>query len=82
MRQALSQLLDTGQSDPGTIDARQEHEEAQLEAPMRLGEQRIDAVLDTLRALGARRVLDLGCGEGRLIGELLKEPSFQLGYRP
>ena len=32
--------------------------------------------LDALRTLGASRVLDLGCGEGRLIGELLKEPSF------
>ena len=78
VRQALAQLLDTGQSDPGAIEARHEHEEAQLEAPMRLGEQRIEAVLDALRTLGASRVLDLGCGEGRLIGELLKEPSFSL----
>ena len=77
-RQALAQLLDTGQSDPGAIEARHEHEEAQLEAPMRLGEQRIQAVLDTLRTLGANRVLDLGCGEGRLIGELLEEPSVRL----
>ena len=77
-RQALAQLLDTGQSDPGAIEARHEHEEAQLEAPMRLGEQRIQAVLDTLRTLGASRVLDLGCGEGRLIGELLEEPSVSL----
>ena len=76
VRQALAQLLDTGQSDPGAIEARHEHEEAQLEAPMRLGEQRIEAVLSALRTLGANRVLDLGCGEGRLIGELLKEPSF------
>ena len=75
VRQALARLLDTGQSDPGTIEARQEHEEAQLEAPMRLGEQRIEAVLEALRTLDASRVLDLGCGEGRLIGELLKEPS-------
>ena len=76
VREALAQLLDTGQSDPGAIEARQEHEEAQLEAPMRLGEQRTEAVLDALRTLGASRVLDLGCGEGRLMGELLKEPSF------
>jgi 3' terminal RNA ribose 2'-O-methyltransferase Hen1 len=45
---------------------------------MRLGEQRIEAVVAALRTLGASRVLDLGCGEGRLIGELLKEPSFSL----
>ena len=76
VRQALAQLLDTGQSDPGAVEARHEHEEAQLEAPMRLGEQRMEAVLDALRTMGANRVLDLGCGEGRLIGELLKELSF------
>ena len=78
VREALAQLLDNGQSDPGAIDARHEHEEEQLEAPIRLGEQRIEAVLDALRSLGASRVLDLGCGEGRLIRELLKEPSFSL----
>ena len=76
VRQALAQLLDTGQSDPAATEARHEHEEAQLEAPMRLGERRMEAVLDSLRTMGANRVLDLGCGEGRLIGELLKEPSF------
>ena len=76
VRHALGQLLDTGQSDPGAIEARHQNEEAQLEAPMRLGEQRTQAVLGVLRTLGAHRVLDLGCGEGRLIGELLKESSF------
>ena len=33
--------------------------------------------MDTLRTLGATRVLDLGCGEGRLIGELLGEPAIR-----
>ena len=75
MRQALSRLLDAGQSDPGVAEARHEREEEQLEAPLRLGEQRMRAVLDTLRQVGGTRVLDLGCGEGRLISELLKEPG-------
>ena len=75
VNQALAQLLDTGPSDPGNTAARQEQEEERLEAPLRLGEQRMQAVLATLRTLGATRVLDLGCGEGRLIGELLGEPA-------
>ena len=75
VRQALAQLLDAGQSDPDETAQRHEQGEARLEAPMRLGEQRIQAVLDALRELGAAQVLDLGCGEGRLIGELLKEPA-------
>ena len=77
VRQALAQLLDAGQSDPDDAAVRHEQGEARLEAPLRLGEQRIRAVLDTLRELGATRVLDLGCGEGRLIGELLKEPAIR-----
>ena len=77
VRQALAQLLDAGQADPLAAGARREQEEEQLEAPLRLGEQRIRAVISTLRSLGATKVLDLGCGEGKLISELLGEPSIR-----
>ena len=73
VRQALGQLLDAGPTDPDAVAERQQQGEERLEAPLRLGEQRVQAVLAALRDLGATRVLDLGCGEGRLIGELLKE---------
>ena len=29
-----------------------------------------------LRSLGARRIVDMGCGEGRLLRELVTEPTF------
>ena len=77
VRQALDQLLDAGQAGPAISATPPGQEEEQLEAPIRLGEQRTQAVLSTLLALGATSVLDLGCGEGRLIGELLREPSFR-----
>ena len=73
--QALTQLLDAGQAEQGNTAAGQEQEG--LEAPLRLGEQRIQAVLAMLRTLGATKVLDLGCGEGRLIGKLLGEPGIR-----
>ena len=73
--QALVQLLDAGPTDPGATAIRHEQAEKQLETPLRLSEQRMQAVLDALRSLGAAKVLDLGCGEGRLIGSLLSEPS-------
>jgi 3' terminal RNA ribose 2'-O-methyltransferase Hen1 len=41
-----------------------------------LHEQRLDAVLTALRATGATSVLDLGCGEGRLLRLLLGERQF------
>jgi 3' terminal RNA ribose 2'-O-methyltransferase Hen1 len=41
-----------------------------------LAELRRGSVLAVLRASGARRVLDLGCGAGALLRDLLAEPSF------
>ncbi|MEU4396185.1 3' terminal RNA ribose 2'-O-methyltransferase Hen1 [Kribbella sp. NPDC023855] len=45
-------------------------------APLSLGVQRREAVLEVLREVGGRRVGDLGCGEGVLVGELLKDGRY------
>jgi 3' terminal RNA ribose 2'-O-methyltransferase Hen1 len=37
----------------------------------------VGAVLAALRASGARRVLDLGCGEGKLLRELMRDRQFE-----
>lgn len=72
-REALSRLI--GDEDPAADEAAETHarEEDAIEKPIRLGEQRIAAVLAAIRESRAKRVLDLGCGEGRLLRELLKE---------
>ena len=41
-----------------------------------LADQRCAAILAELRAAGAARVVDLGCGEGALLRALLAEPAF------
>ncbi|NYI03166.1 3' terminal RNA ribose 2'-O-methyltransferase Hen1 [Allostreptomyces psammosilenae] len=41
-----------------------------------LAELRRDAILRALRSTGASRVLDLGCGSGRLLADLLADPRF------
>ncbi len=43
----------------------------------RLRDLRIAAVLRELKAAGARRVLDLGCGDGKLLAALLGDPQFE-----
>ena len=62
---------------PTLATERGQHDEERLENPLRLGEQRIQAVLAALREVGATTVLDLGCGEGNLLRELLREPAFR-----
>jgi 3' terminal RNA ribose 2'-O-methyltransferase Hen1 len=74
-RLALSRLVDEEDA-PDEEEPRAERAEESLERPMSLNEQRLGAVLAALRASGARRVLDLGCGEGKLMRELLKDRQF------
>ena len=42
-----------------------------------LNDIRIAAVVRVLKECGAKRLLDIGCGEGRLLKELLAVPQFQ-----
>jgi 3' terminal RNA ribose 2'-O-methyltransferase Hen1 len=50
--------------------------EEKLEKPLRLHEQRLDRVTEVLKVSGARRVVDLGCGSGKLLKRLLAEKQF------
>lgn len=44
-----------------------------LEAPLSLNEQRIARVVEAVLEAGAKSVVDLGCGEGKLLRELLRQ---------
>lgn len=52
-------------------------EEERIEKPLSLHQLRLDAVTDELKKSGAKTVLDLGCGEGRLLRALLDERQFE-----
>lgn len=43
----------------------------------RLNDERLERVLAELRASGAKSVLDLGCGSGKLLGLLMKNRQFE-----
>ncbi len=51
--------------------------ETVLEEKFNLNQARLGCVLAALKACGAKRVLDLGCGEGHLLRELMKERQFE-----
>lgn len=70
-------LVATAVSRLTEIDALPDQAEPRSEpTPRPLAAQRATAVLDVLRAEGAARVVDLGCGEGALLAELLRHGEF------
>jgi 3' terminal RNA ribose 2'-O-methyltransferase Hen1 len=75
--EALAKLLEDEDPEPDRAREASEAEEDAVEEPLRLNEQRIGSVLAVLKASGAKRVLDLGCGSGKLLSSLIKEPSFE-----
>ncbi|GIK63542.1 MAG: 3' terminal RNA ribose 2'-O-methyltransferase Hen1 [Chloroflexota bacterium] len=74
-REALARLVE---DTPRVDEESDEHdaEEAKIEERVSLHQQRLGAVLSVLKNSGAQRILDLGCGEGRLLSMLLQEPQF------
>ena len=81
--EAASQIEAASQAEAATqIDAATRAEaatqiEAKVKEHVRLRDLRLTAVIGALKASGARRVLDLGCGDGRLLSGLLKDGQFE-----
>jgi 3' terminal RNA ribose 2'-O-methyltransferase Hen1 len=71
-RRALEQLAPETRAEAGEEQARPTREDT-IEVPIRLNDQRLDAVVEALRAAGAHKVADLGCGEGKLLQRLVRE---------
>ncbi len=75
MREAMARLMEED-NDPDELAEAHAAEEVVLEERISLNQQRMGSVLAALRQSGAKRVLDLGCGEGRLLALLLADNSF------
>jgi 3' terminal RNA ribose 2'-O-methyltransferase Hen1 len=71
-REALERLVPETRAEAVEPQDRSAREDA-LEAPLRLADERLAAVVEALRAAGASAIADLGCGEGRLLQRLVRE---------
>lgn len=72
-RQALTQLGEfSEEEDSDTYISNEE----QVEQKIGLNEQRLTKVAEALKESGAQRVVDLGCGEGKLLRKLISEKQF------
>lgn len=72
-RDALAQIA---VEEVATETPEQATQEEIIEQPMSLNQQRMETVVATLKANGVQKIVDLGCGEGKLLKLLLKEPIF------
>jgi 3' terminal RNA ribose 2'-O-methyltransferase Hen1 len=76
-RQALMRLSQEEAPLQAERDEKGNSQEEELEKRFKLNDERLVAVLQALRESGAERVLDLGCGEGKLLQLLVKERQFK-----
>lgn len=76
---ALARLAESDDADAGEIDNALEgaRDLTSADKPVSLSELRRGAVLAAVRASGARRVGDLGCGEGSLVRDLLADRDIE-----
>lgn len=70
---ALARLAEAAAPEDEEDESAVPEPEEALEKPIRLHDLRLDTVLGVLREHGAASVLDLGCGEGKLIARLIRE---------
>ncbi|MFF7749803.1 3' terminal RNA ribose 2'-O-methyltransferase Hen1 [Streptomyces sp. NPDC007971] len=75
-RLELVRLAEADDSEVEAIDNAVEEETETEERPAPLAVQRREAIVAALSASGAARVLDLGCGQGQLVQELLRDVRF------
>jgi 3' terminal RNA ribose 2'-O-methyltransferase Hen1 len=73
---ALAQLREEDAAGLESAEEQAEEREDTLEHAIGLNQQRLEAVYAKLKESGAGRVLDLGCGEGKLIRLLLPDRQF------
>jgi 3' terminal RNA ribose 2'-O-methyltransferase Hen1 len=80
MDQAFARLLDDENAAVEATESQSEQSalaEKDLERPLTLHTQRLNLVATRLKELGVKTVVDLGCGEGKLLRRLLADRSFE-----
>jgi 3' terminal RNA ribose 2'-O-methyltransferase Hen1 len=80
MDQAFARLLDDENAAVEAVESKTEQSaaaEKDLERPLTLHTQRLALVATRLKELGAKSVVDMGCGEGKLLRRLLADRTFE-----
>jgi len=83
INRALNQLQDLSDEnekdlvfDEAIIEAKDKEQTGKFEERSNLNQQRLDVIVEVLQNLQVAKVIDLGCGEGKLLNLLMKERCF------
>lgn len=75
--EALARLVEEEDPEVDTEQEKKLEQEEAIEKPILLNTLRMQTVADAVKQSGARRVIDLGCGEGKLLRELFKDKQYE-----
>jgi 3' terminal RNA ribose 2'-O-methyltransferase Hen1 len=76
VRDAIARLTVDEDPEEELASEQKDQQEGSLEGTISLNDKRLESVFSVLKTCGAARVLDLGCGEGRLLRRLLADRQF------
>lgn len=76
-KDALARLVEEETPNVDVVEVVHNSEEEAVERSLNLNEQRLNSVVAALRSVNAKRVLDLGCGEGKLLRVLLDDRALE-----
>jgi len=73
---AFERLSTANATDGEVLMTEPEAQEDRPDKKLNLNAQRLGSVVAALKSCGAKRVIDMGCGEGKLLSLLIKEGQF------
>ena len=73
---AFAQLAAANEADGEILAEEPDEKEAKPDKKQNLNTRRLGSVVAALKNCGAKRVIDIGCGEGNLLALLVKEKQF------
>lgn len=76
-KEAIARLAEDASPDIVEDIASDESLEKNIESQINLNEERLGTVLSVLKSSNCQSVIDLGCGEGKLLKMLLKDKQFK-----
>ena len=76
-QEALAQLVCDDDPDPDATEQSEQREEEAIEGTISLNQQRLEAVIAALEERDATSVIDLGCGEGKLLRALMRNKALR-----